>query len=97
MNPIKLINELSKHITYYEGTQIVHIDGNYAYTDMYKIKASKIILAMHFPYFKLKGLFSLKMYQEKSYVVSFKTFLRLKDTYTILLNLSFILECIKIY
>ena len=82
MNPIKLINELSKHITYYEGTQIVHIDGNYAYTDMYKIKASQIILAMHFPYFKLKGLFSLKMYQEKSYVVSFKTSLRLKDTYT---------------
>ena len=81
MNPIKLINELKKYINYYEETEVLNINSNCAYTENNKIKARNIIMCTHFPSFKIKGLFSLKMYQRKSYVVSFKSDINIKDTY----------------
>lgn len=36
----------------------------------YKINARRVIIATHFPLPKLKGLFALKLYQERSYVLA---------------------------
>ena len=82
MNPIKLINELSNYFLYFENTEVIDINDGYAYTIDHRIKAKKIILCTHFPPYKFKGLFSLKMYQKKSYVVSFESDLNIRDIYT---------------
>lgn len=82
MNPIKLINELSNYFLYFENTEVIDINDGYAYTIDHRIKAKKIIICTHFPAYKIKGLFSLKMYQKKSYVVSFESDLNIRDMYT---------------
>lgn len=82
INPLKLINELSHVIDYYDNTEIIDIRGNKAFTNGgNEIEFNKVIYATHFPPFKLKGLFSLKMYQKKSYVISFQTDNIIKDSY----------------
>lgn len=72
-NPLKLINALSKEIDYYTNVSVNKISDNTAFCNEYKITAKNIIVATHFPSFKFKGLFPLKMHQNKSYVISFKT------------------------
>lgn len=81
INPLKLILELEREIEYFTNTKIIEIVDNVAFTGQYYIKAKNIIIATHFPFFKLKGLFGLKMYQKKSYVISFKTQKLMKDSY----------------
>lgn len=74
MNPLKLINSLIKHLEIYEKTKIVKIDEHIAYTDNgNKIYAKNIVVCTGYPFLKLKGLFPLKQYQEKSYVVAIKS------------------------
>lgn len=81
MNPLKLINELAKELTIYEDTEIIEIKETTAYTDKHKIRAKNIIIATHFPIVKNLG-FSLKLYQERSYVITIKNKDELNGTYT---------------
>lgn len=62
----------SNNIAIYENTPIIKIeekdDYYLCYTEKYKIKASKVILGIHYPYF-IKPLFlPFKSYLEKSYI-----------------------------
>ena len=72
MNPIKLVNELAKYLTIYENSRVVKIKGNIAYTSDYFIEFENVVVCTGFPFLKLKGLFPLKMHQEKSHVVAIK-------------------------
>lgn len=81
INPLKLIYHLSKEIEYFTNTKIIEICDNVAFTEKYKIMAKRIIVATHFPFYKFKGFFASKMYQKKSYVISFKTKRISKDAY----------------
>ena len=68
MNPLKLISHLLSNFDIYEHTRIIQLKRNIAYTKEHKIKAKHIIVATGYPFLKLKGLFPLKLYQNKSYV-----------------------------
>ncbi len=68
MNPLKLISQLLSHIQVYEHTPIFKIKNHIAYTKQYKINAKYIIVATGYPFLKWKGLFPLKLTQNKSYV-----------------------------
>jgi hypothetical protein len=70
MNPMLLISELAKKIKIYENTKIIKVKEGIAYTEKYKINAKSIVIATGFPFLKFKGLYSLKMYQNKSYVIT---------------------------
>ena len=69
-NPMKLIKELIKGIKIYENTKIIKLNDNIAYTENHLIRANKIVVTTGFPFMKFKGLYSLKMYQNKSYVIT---------------------------
>lgn len=81
INALKLISELSKELTIYEHTEIKKITSKYAYTDKFKIKANRIILAIHFPFIDHLGMYYAKMYQTKSYVIAAKTKTKLDGAY----------------
>lgn len=81
INVLKLICELSKDLTIYEPTEIKKVTSKYAYTNKYKIKANKIILAIHFPFIDHLGMYYAKMYQNKSYVVAIKTNSKIDGAY----------------
>lgn len=70
MNPIKLVKELSKNIKLYEQSPIRKIKDNEAFTDTNKIEFSSVVVCTGYPFLKLKGLFPLKLHQEKSHVIS---------------------------
>ncbi len=75
-HPIKYLQELKKICQkkhkIYEKTKIVKIEEKeqkyYCYTNKYKITASKVILACHYPYFLLPYFLPLKANIEKSYI-----------------------------
>jgi glycine/D-amino acid oxidase-like deaminating enzyme len=78
MNPMKLIKALSNGLNIFENTKIIKIKNNCAYTENNKINAKSIVVATGFPFMKLKGLYSLKMYQNKSFVITCENTLNFK-------------------
>jgi len=77
-NPVKYLEGLydlltKKGINIYENTKILKIEkqNNYylCHSDKYQIKAKKVILACHYPYFIYPFLLPLKSYIEKSYMI----------------------------
>ena len=81
-NPIKYINGLVKYIeekgnkiyTQTIAKEIKKSDKKYIVeTDKFLISASYVIIASHYPFFKVKGLYSAKMYQSMSYLIAIET------------------------
>lgn len=77
-NPIKYINGIyeilkNENIPIYENSKIVKIekDNDYyvCYGEKYKIRAKKVVVAVHYPFFIFPFLLPLKSYIEKSYIV----------------------------
>lgn len=71
-HPLKLLTALADALKIYENTFIRKIDGGTAYTDNGKITAKHIILATHFPLINIPGLYFIKLYQHRSYVIAFE-------------------------
>lgn len=69
MNPTKLVNYLIKDLVIFENSRVLKIKNNHAYTDNNKVKFNDIVICTGFPFLKLKGLYFMKMHQEKSHVV----------------------------
>ena len=79
-NPLKYLDSL-KDICLkdkqkiYENTKIINIekeDNEYiCYTDKYYIKASKIVIACHYPFFLFPFFMPLKAHIEKSYIMAY--------------------------
>ncbi len=73
-HPIKYIYGLLKNNSFpiYENTSIKKIEKNECgytcYTESNKIKAKKVIVASHYPYFNIPFLFPIKGSLEKSYL-----------------------------
>ncbi len=70
LNPLKLINALSKELIIFEKTQIVKLEKNIAYTEKNKITFKNVIIATHYPFINRYGLYFLKLRQKISYMVS---------------------------
>lgn len=73
MNPMKLIEELSNTFEVYEHSMVTDIKGHTAYIKDYKIRADKIIITTGYPFFRWHGGFFMKLTQNKSHVLAFKT------------------------
>lgn len=90
-NPIKyvmnIIDILIKNKMFlYENSKVTKINKlENAYeviiNDKYKINTNKIIMACHYPFLNPDNLYFAKIYQSKSYVVAFKSKLKLKANY----------------
>ena len=81
-HPLKYLFHLKKisekeGVTFYENTRVQKLEkqdnGYICYTDKYEIKANKVILACHYPFFLFPFFMPLKVYTEKSYITAFKT------------------------
>ncbi len=70
LHPRKLAAHLSRGLTVYEQTPVRSFDGHRWHTPEGSILAEKTIVATHFPILNKHGLFSLKMYQHRSYVLA---------------------------
>jgi len=80
-HPLKYILKLKEicvnnDIKIYEDTKAIKLDKKddhyICYTNDYKIKAKKVVIACHYPFFVVPGLIPLKTHIEKSYVCASK-------------------------
>lgn len=69
-HPLKFLYGIAQGLNIYENTPIREFIGTTAITDTCKIKADKIIIATHFPMLNKHGLYFLKLYQQRSYVLA---------------------------
>ncbi len=70
LEPTDFCARLAENLCIRENTRIQKITPYGAKTEKHKISAKHVIIATHFPLPKLRGMFSLKLYQERSYVLA---------------------------
>lgn len=81
MNPMKLLYGLAKGMNIYENTFIHTVEGNTAYSDEAVIQADSIVIATHFPFINAHGMYFMKLYQNRSFVIAYENAEQLEGTY----------------
>ncbi|MBQ9511547.1 MAG: FAD-dependent oxidoreductase [Clostridia bacterium] len=69
-HPLKFLFSVAKDLPICEHTKVTELMPNNAKTDRGDIKYKKLIIATHFPLINKHGLYSLKLYQHRSYVIA---------------------------
>ncbi|MEZ3487804.1 MAG: FAD-dependent oxidoreductase [Lachnospiraceae bacterium] len=69
-HPLKFAGSLARKLNIYEETFVKELSENKAVTDHGEITFQKLIFATHFPIDNKHGLYPLKMYQDRSYVIA---------------------------
>ena len=80
-NPLKLIAALAEDAAIYEHTRITRVEDNKAYFEDGVIKAGKIIVATHFPIINTRGMYPIKLYQKRSFVLALENAPEFDGTY----------------
>ncbi len=80
--PLRFLDAVTKELPVFEDSRIISVDGGTAFGDNFKIRAKSIIVATHFPFINTRGAYSLKMYQERSYVVALENACDIGGIYT---------------
>jgi len=80
-HPLKFLAGIVPGLNIRERTRVLKIEKNRVITDRGTICAEKIIVATHFPILDRRGLYFLKMYQNRSYVLALEGAQRLEGMY----------------
>ena len=69
-HPLKFAAGISKNLKIYEHSEVREMTEYFALTQKGSVAAEKIIIATHFPFINSRGLYFMKMYQQRSYVIA---------------------------
>lgn len=70
-HPLKFLRALAGRIRVYTDTFVRRLDGTCAVTDRGTVRAEQVVVATHFPFVNRRGLYFLKQYQMRSYVIAY--------------------------
>ncbi len=71
-HPLKFLFSIARALPIYENTKVVELMSHKAITNRGDISYKKLIVATHFPMLNKHGLYPLKLYQHRSYVLALK-------------------------
>ncbi len=71
-HPLKFLYSIAQDLPIYEHTKVVELMPHKAVTNLGEITYKKLIVATHFPILNKHGLYPLKLYQHRSYVLALK-------------------------
>ncbi len=71
-HPLKFLYGIAKDLPIYEHTKVLELMPYKAVTNHGEIFYKKLIIATHFPMLNKHGLYPLKLYQHRSYVLALK-------------------------
>ena len=71
-HPLKFLYEIARDLPICEHTKVIELTPHKAITNRGEISYKKLIIATHFPMLNKHGLYSLKLYQHRSYVIALK-------------------------
>ncbi len=80
-HPLKFIYDISKDLPIFENTKVWELKPGKAVTNHGTITYKKVIIATHFPILNKHGGYSLKLYQDRSYVVALKNAQKVNGMY----------------
>lgn len=80
-HPLKFLYGAARRLSVYENTFVRRMEGNAAITDNGVIRAKSVIIATHFPFINSHGLYFMKMYQMRSFVIALADAPALGGTY----------------
>ncbi len=69
-HPLKFVAQIAQKLSIYENTFVTGFRDHTAITDKGNIIFKKLIFATHFPIDNKHGMYFMKMYQERSYVIA---------------------------
>ena len=69
-HPLKFIAQIAKGLAIYENTFVTEFKDHTAVTEKGNIVYEKVIFATHFPIDNKHGMYFMKMYQERSYILA---------------------------
>ncbi|MBO5907312.1 MAG: FAD-dependent oxidoreductase [Clostridia bacterium] len=69
-HPLKLLYNIARELPIYEHTKVIGLKPGRALTNHGEIIYKKVIIATHFPVLNKHGLYPLKLYQHRSYVIA---------------------------
>ncbi len=70
IHPLKFIYQIAKGLHIKEDTKLLELAPGVAVTNRGKIRFQKAIVATHFPLLNKHGLYFMKLYQHRSYVIA---------------------------
>lgn len=80
-HPLKFLFCAARGLAVYQNTFVRRIDDNIAITGNGRIRARKIVVATHFPFVNSRGLYFMKLYQTRSFVIALEDAPDLGGTY----------------
>ena len=69
-HPLKFLSQTVQDLPIYENTAVKGFDGRSYQTDRGTVTADQTVVATHFPMWNKHGLYPVKLYQERSYVLA---------------------------
>lgn len=69
-HPLKFLHGVARGLRIHEHTMVRRLEGTAAYTDHGCVKARKVVVATHFPFLNSRGLYFMKLYQKRSFVLA---------------------------
>ena len=80
-HPLKFLFSIAQDLPIYEHTKVVELMPHKARTNRGEIAYKKLIIATHFPMLNKHGLYFLKLYQHRSYVIALQNAPRVDGMY----------------
>lgn len=72
-HPVKFAAGIAERLTIYEHTMVKKLRGTTGETNGGNIRAKHVIVATHFPFVDRRGMYFMKLYQQRSYVLALET------------------------
>ncbi len=69
-HPLKFLTGVSKDLRIFEKSPVRKLEGTKAYLDRGTVEAEQVVVATHFPFINRRGLYFMKLYQNRSYVLA---------------------------
>jgi len=80
-HPLKFLFSIAQSLPICEHTKVTELTPHAAVTNRGKIKFQKLIIATHFPMLNKHGLYPIKLYQHRSYVIALKNAQKVSGMY----------------
>ncbi len=69
-HPLKFLAGAAEGLEIYENSRVLDLEGTTAKLEKATIRAKAVIVATHFPFINRHGLYFMKLYQNRSYVLA---------------------------
>ena len=71
-DPLAFAAHIARDLPIYEHSPVRQLQKTAAVTDRGRVRADKLIIATHFPFLNKHGMYFMKLYQQRSYVLALK-------------------------